>query len=276
MVATNLLGPGIGRAAESLERLGFSPYEARAYLALLAHGPCNGYQLSKLSRVPRSKIYETLERLVDRGLVLASRGDPADYAAVAGEELIGRLRRELDSSIGALESAVADLRFAGRAESVWNLRGRSSILARARRMVEKASRGIYLATWSSVIEELRDALETAIRRERQPVVVSCGEVSLPGAHLYRHGFEDQVCAATCASIQLVVDGAEALAGDLEPADRCEAAWTRNPGLVLAVEEYIRHEVYLHKIAARLEPVAAEELRLAIAEGLAEMPYTCRC
>ena len=33
----------------ALERLGFSNYEARAYLALLRNTPITGYQLSKLS-----------------------------------------------------------------------------------------------------------------------------------------------------------------------------------------------------------------------------------
>lgn len=275
MVATNLFGEQGSSAAASLEKLGLSSYEARAYLALLAHGPTSGYRLSKLSGIPRSKIYETLERLIDRGVVLSSRGEPAEYAAIAGEELVARLRREMDRSISSLEGAIADLPFAGRAESVWSLRGRSNVMVRAGHMVSGATDRIYLATWAGLLPEIGRPLEEAAGRGRRVVVVSCGEAYLEGVQVYRHGFEEQVCAACSPSLHLVVDGSEALAGDMEPADRCEAVWTRNPGLVLAIEEYIRHEVYINKITQRLGPLASEELRSAIAQGLAEMPYRCR-
>lgn len=38
----------------------FSIYEARTYLALLWESPVTGYQLSKLSGVPRSRVYDML------------------------------------------------------------------------------------------------------------------------------------------------------------------------------------------------------------------------
>jgi hypothetical protein len=40
-------------------------------LGLLQQNPSTGYQLSKLSGVPRSRIYETLERLVAKGYAVA-------------------------------------------------------------------------------------------------------------------------------------------------------------------------------------------------------------
>ncbi len=54
-----------------LEELGFSNYEAKAYLALLRDAPVTGYQLSKISGVPRSRIYETLEKLTRQGFVFS-------------------------------------------------------------------------------------------------------------------------------------------------------------------------------------------------------------
>ena len=41
---------------EMLVKIGLSEYEAKAYVALLRESPVTGYQLSKLSGVPRSMI----------------------------------------------------------------------------------------------------------------------------------------------------------------------------------------------------------------------------
>ena len=39
-----------------LVKLGFSEYEAKAYIALLGKSPVSGYELAKQSGVPRSMI----------------------------------------------------------------------------------------------------------------------------------------------------------------------------------------------------------------------------
>ncbi|MBN1935168.1 MAG: TrmB family transcriptional regulator, partial [Anaerolineae bacterium] len=41
-----------GDPIEQLVKIGFSEYEAKAYIALLRENPITGYQLSKLSGVP--------------------------------------------------------------------------------------------------------------------------------------------------------------------------------------------------------------------------------
>ena len=48
---------------EELAAIGFTEYEAKVYLALLEENPSTGYQLSKLSGVPRSMVYDALRRL---------------------------------------------------------------------------------------------------------------------------------------------------------------------------------------------------------------------
>jgi len=45
-----------GDPAAKLVKIGFSEYEAKAYVALLRESPVTGYELSMLSGVPRSMI----------------------------------------------------------------------------------------------------------------------------------------------------------------------------------------------------------------------------
>ena len=60
---------------QTLEKFGLSSYEAKAYLAILSEYPLTGYKLSKISGVPRSRIYETIEKLAAKGLVLTQDGE---------------------------------------------------------------------------------------------------------------------------------------------------------------------------------------------------------
>ena len=48
------------KSSETLLNLGFSKYEITAYLTLVANHPVNGSQLSRMSAIPRAKIYDVL------------------------------------------------------------------------------------------------------------------------------------------------------------------------------------------------------------------------
>ena len=59
-----------GHVVDKLVAIGFSEYEAKAYAALLRENPVTGYQLAKISSVPRSMIYEVLGKLTTRGAAM--------------------------------------------------------------------------------------------------------------------------------------------------------------------------------------------------------------
>jgi sugar-specific transcriptional regulator TrmB len=263
------------QAVGALERLGFSTYEARAYVALLRQNPVTGYQLSKQSGIPRSRIYETLDRLSAKGFAVTLPGDPVEYAPLAAGEFLSQLKGQFDETLSTLETEIDNLTVAGQPESIWNLQGQASILNRARAMIARAQSSVSLAAWAQTIRALQAGLEAAAARGVRIVIISCGEIELAvGAH-YCHAFEEHIGRADDNSINLVVDGVEVLVGETEPAVECRAAWSRNAGLVLVTEEYIRHEVYLHKIIERLGEALRDQLREALAEGLREVPYPRR-
>ncbi len=63
-----------------------------------------------------------------------------------------------------------------------------------------------------------------------------------------------------------------LVGATLPPDSCQAFWSHNTGLVFITEEYIRHEVYLHKIIEQFGEAEAKALKQALTAGLQEIPY----
>jgi predicted transcriptional regulator len=195
-------------ATELLGTIGFTKYEADAYVALLRTGPLTGYELAKRSGVPLSRSYEVLERLHDKGLVLAQPGEPARYAAERPDFLLAGVRERTTVTLNQLQALLAPLA-EEIADGFWVVRGRTNIVARARGMVEAAESAILLGV-GSADEDAREV--TAMARSR-------GASTLPvGAD----------------EIALLADGV-ALVGTLAPAGRCQAVLSRNAGLVRPLE-----------------------------------------
>lgn len=90
----------------TVQELGFTEYEAKAYLALLDESPLSGYKVAQNSGVPQSKVYEVLGGLVRRGAVLVKHGDPVQYAPLAPKELISRRRKEMEASLETAEESL--------------------------------------------------------------------------------------------------------------------------------------------------------------------------
>lgn len=260
------------RAISALEHVGFSTYEARAYLGLLQQNPTTGYQLGKLSGVPRSRVYETLERLVAKGYAVALDTEPAQYSPLSAHELVAQLQEQFDGTLSKLEAELKKIA-APPAENMWNLRGREDILRRVCRMIAQAEESVYIVGWSATIRELQPELEAAEQRGIRIVLITCGESTLDIGKHYHHAFEAELVQQCDTSLNVVIDGMEALVGQTEPAETCQAAWSHSPALVLVTEEYIRHEVYLHKIIERFGPGMATKLKDALREGLQEVPHT---
>ena len=55
------------RIWKSLQQLGLNGYEARSYLVLLGHPRFKALELAPRAHVPRQKIYEVLDSLVEKG-----------------------------------------------------------------------------------------------------------------------------------------------------------------------------------------------------------------
>lgn len=96
-----------------LEGLGLTSYESKALEHLLRHGPRTGPDLSRESGVPFGRVYDTLNALAERGLVVVEAGRPKHYAAVAAGTVPGRLlaaeRRRLQQTEQDVEARAQEL-----------------------------------------------------------------------------------------------------------------------------------------------------------------------
>ena len=74
-----------------LKKLGLTEYEIKVYLALLKEGELTGGKLSKLSKVPHGKTYESIAKLEEKGLVSIFPSKPKIIKAMQPEIALNNL-----------------------------------------------------------------------------------------------------------------------------------------------------------------------------------------
>ncbi|MBI2139004.1 TrmB family transcriptional regulator [Candidatus Woesearchaeota archaeon] len=72
-------------------------YEVRIWTVLLEKGIATAGELADLSSVPRSRCYDVLESLEKKGFVLMKIGKPIKYLSVPPEEIMERVRKNIEA-----------------------------------------------------------------------------------------------------------------------------------------------------------------------------------
>jgi len=244
---------------DSLVRLGFSEYEAKAYIALLSKSPVSGYELSKQSGVPRSMIYEVLGKLTSRGAAMTLRtGGAKKYAPVPATEFLNQLQREHDELVLELKNELTALASTPDMEYVWNIEGHENIVARAIEMIDQASNQIYLALFPASYSDLQDALISAVDRGVRVVVYTTGDIELPGSEIaVARVAQEALGQAPGLGLILVIDGEEVLIAEWLARSKAKASWTSSPLLVFVAEHHLRTDLYLPQILRLLDEKALE-------------------
>lgn len=145
-----------------LHFLGLSEYEARVYVSLVTEGASEARKLSVKCGVPRTKVYTTLKKLIERGLVFELPDEPRKFApgspAKAFETYLLHLESETHTRVASLtesRQAVSLLEEAYKKkrsnvspqrEEVWIVRGRSEILEKIKEMMSRAQKRVTLVT----------------------------------------------------------------------------------------------------------------------------------
>lgn len=253
-----------GDTLERLVELGFSEYEAKAYSALLRENPATGYQVSKVSSVPRSMIYEVLGKLTARGAAMELRKEgKTQYAPIPPTDFLNQVHREHEELIAALRDDLEGLAEATDLQYVWNIEGYDNVIAKAQQMIDGAQERVYAAILPSTFPPLRRGLVEAVERGIRVVIYSSESLDLPGGRIVVAPMsEEQLKRAEGLGLVLVVDGDEVLVGERLTASRARSSWTRSPLFVLIAEHHLRTDLYLPQIldmlGGRAEDVIHED------------------
>lgn len=175
---------------QQLMHLGLSSYEAKCYLACIKLGKTTGYQISKLSTVPRARIYDTLDKLIEKKIV--SKIDEAEqvyYIALPYQTFINRKRQEYDSTINDLQSNLNSIETVKPEDIIIKTyRRKEDILIKTREIINNAKSNLYVSLWPgtlSSIAEMLSELDISIKgilfSEEHPL-----QHNNPELYLHRH------------------------------------------------------------------------------------------
>ena len=221
--------------------LGFSHYEAKAYAALVREYPLTGYELARCSGIPRSKIYECIERLNRKRLIMPVGTNPARYVAVPPDELVRRLTKDFKESVSTLESLLTKEPEPDNVEYTYNLNGYSEIIGKAEKMISEARKELDLSLWDQEIRELQEPIRNAAERGVAVRILSFNGDDMPGFRVFHHR-KLKDTEFTGRWITIVKDESEVLTGQCSGEGGVVAAWTRNKCLVFISLKYIEHEI----------------------------------
>lgn len=205
-------------AVEQLERFGLSAYAARTFVALVRLGTGTARDVSGVSDVPRTRVYDAIDELHDLGLVDIQQSSPKEFWAISADTTVRKFEQKAEHRLSLLTRALDELEPVQRSEEqrgVWTVDGQSAVTDRVIEFVDGADDEIvYMTVEELLTDDVVDALGEAAARG---VRISLGGVSadvqdqirdaVPGAELFESLW---VWSDTPAGRLMMVDGTQTL------------------------------------------------------------------
>lgn len=249
---------------DALLQLGFSQYEAKCYVGLIGTDGLTGYGVAKATGVPQPKVYETLRRLVRRGVAQQIADDPAVFAATAPDQVLEDLAREFRRSHESAAQAAKTIHHDDHTSPAVQVRGfrtADRVMAAARSLIEGAERRVYLSTSSDELDALIPSLRDAVARGVDVILLDFGAAGRQeaGMRIFRHASTDRAIYRhhQARHLALVVDSLEAVTAVAVDGEAWEGVQSGNTAIIAAVKGMIRHDIDLQQVYADFGPTLVE-------------------
>ncbi|MCC0650469.1 TrmB family transcriptional regulator [Clostridioides sp. ZZV15-6598] len=230
-----------------LQNIGFTKYESQIYISLLKESPLTGYEISKLSGVPQSKVYENITKLLNNNIIINIETDPIKYVPINPNELLKSKKEEFNNSMDKLENNLQVLNKGKSIEYVLNIKGSKNILKKAIEMINNAKQEIIISCSHEEILNLKDELLTASKKNVNVEILLLEDKNIEGlSNIHIHGGNETTLKnkKLYKGILLIVDDSEILTGNLSEGNEAISIWTKNSNILYIGNQYIQHEIYI--------------------------------
>lgn len=279
-----------------LLELGFSDYEAKAYVALFKIQPATAYEVSKLAGLPKANSYAVLESLCNKDAVQPISENPVRYVTVAPQVLFKRIADATERRCARLIERMPKIAHTQDQDFVWTLNGAEIISAKIEEIITSAKRHIWIKASEDTLEPYRAILQNAADRGVDILIILFGSklenFQFGGrSRTFLHEGNGIYVGLAPHLITLTRDFEETLVAQLGA--QPYGSYTRNKPIVAVADSLIRHEIYFAEIFEQLgaeiqgmfgpalldlrrkylpkDQVSALEHRLAEREGADETP-----
>lgn len=258
-----------------LREFNFTESEAKVYVALLENGASTGYEISKLSGVARSKIYNILEALTQKGVLAFSKeGKSTLYRAVPVDQLTSVIRRQVNKNLVKLEKASKGLSMRHDDEWIWHMYDWESAKSRCLNMIRGAHQEVMMQIWVNELDREMESCICSKQKEIGKVAVilydEAGAYHTAIPKFYRHGFEqDKLREMGGRWLTISADWKEMMYISFSGTAMNQAIYSRNADMVLFAREYVYHDAYCLRLIDHLRDQATSEFGFHL-EGIRDI------
>lgn len=182
------------KVIDRLIALGLTTYEAKVFSALTRLGEAGAGEIHAVAEVPRSAVYDTLEKLERRGIVETSTGRPKKFRAMPPKVAISRIESDLLGAVRDARDGLEELARAPHREDsgvrIWVIKGRMRVqerlgditnLARSELLVAGAAK--HILAFSEIWKKARSKRIKVIFATPEPEQISAlskyGKIARP-------------------------------------------------------------------------------------------------
>lgn len=145
---------------KQMMHLGLSSYEAKCYLACIKLGKATGYHISKISAVPRARIYDTLDKLIEKEIV--TKVDEAEqfyYVALPYQTFIDRKRHEYELTLNDLQTNLNNINTVTPEDIIIKTyQTKEDIILKVKDIIRNTKETLYISLWPGTLSDIEEIL----------------------------------------------------------------------------------------------------------------------
>jgi len=217
--------------ARTLESIGLSSYEARGYVALVAHGFGSAEAIAETAKIPRTSAYKVLQSLCQKGFAISTKGRPTIFKPESPAKIKGKVTEHIAETFDKLELLHEILRDKGEPQLVYTISGKNRVLEKAGELLDTCQDAFIVATptMAEIRESLAKKLANAIERGIRLTIITEPLQKIPeGAQVY---WRKGLLATT-----IISDAEKAL---LASPDLQASGYTDNANLARYLESFLQ-------------------------------------
>lgn len=234
-----------------LLEIGFTLNEAKVYLTLLQNRYLNGYEISKLSNVSRSLVYNVIDRLVAKGFILKSEGEINYYCALSYEKVIEKIRNDNINKLNVAREKLKNYsRIENESEYIFNIKGIDEFFSKANDLILNAKKEISISIWKEDFPKIEESLTIASKKGIKIYIFSFSDITFPSGEIFSYRLKDPTSLFPYRRISIVVDGKEVIIGE-NAGDKSICVLSKNHALVsMTTDEIVLNIFWLKYIKSK--------------------------
>lgn len=153
----------------ALHKLGLTNYSAKTYVVITTFGPIDATKIAEEANIPRTKIYDVLNKLEQDEWINVKKGRPMLFTARDPRGIIEERKSNLFNEIDSLSqemSMIYDQQIKKELPNAWLIHGKTNITAKSLDMISKAQKSVMM-TGDLYFPEEVESLKSIIKKAKK-------------------------------------------------------------------------------------------------------------